>query len=99
MPRGRCGRCGKTLTVEPPWAGKAKGFTLMFEAMCLLLLRDMPVASLARFVGEQDTRLWRMLARHVDEARGYRSFRNLRTMLYFTGSHLKLPQYAPFNGK
>lgn len=69
LPRGRCGRCGKTITVEPPWAGKAKGFTLMFEAMCLLLLRDMPVASLARFVGEQDTRLWRMLARHVDEAR------------------------------
>jgi len=33
------------------------------------------------------------------KARGYRSFRNLRTMLYFTGSHLKLPQHAPFNGE
>ena len=52
LPRGRCCRCGKTVTVEPPWAGKAKGFTLMFEAMCLLLLRDMPVASVARFVGD-----------------------------------------------
>jgi len=69
LPRGRCGACGKTVTLEPPWAGKSKGFTLMFEAMCLLLLRDMPVASLARFVGEQDTRLWRMLSRHVEQAR------------------------------
>ena len=50
-------------------AGKAKGFTLMFEAMCLLLLWDLPVASVARFVGEGDTRLWQMLGRHVDEAR------------------------------
>ena len=33
------------------------------------------------------------------KARGYRSFRNLQAMLYFTGSHLKLPEYAPFNGK
>ena len=31
--------------------------------------------------------------------RGYRSFRNLPTMLSFTGSHLKLAKEAPFNGK
>jgi hypothetical protein len=33
------------------------------------------------------------------KARGYRSFRNLQAMLSFTGSHLKLPKDAPFNGK
>ena len=33
------------------------------------------------------------------KARGDRFFRNLPTMLSCTGSHLKLPQDAPFNGK
>ena len=33
------------------------------------------------------------------KARGYRSFRNLQSMLSFTGFHLKLPEYAPINGK
>jgi transposase len=69
LPRGRCPTCGKVSTVKAPWEGLTKGFTLAFEAMCLLLLRDLPVNALARFVGETDTRLWRMLQRHVDKAR------------------------------
>lgn len=40
-------------------------FTKAFEAMALLLLRQMPVAATARQLGEHDTRLWRMLKAHV----------------------------------
>jgi transposase len=69
LPRGRCATCGKVTTIQAPWEGLTKGFTLAFEAMCLLLARDLPVAALARFVGETDQRLWRMLTRHVDKAR------------------------------
>lgn len=69
LPRGRCPTCGKVSTVKAPWEGLTKHFTLAFEAMCLLLLRDLPVAALARFVGETDTRLWRLLQRHVETAR------------------------------
>ena len=36
-----------------------------FEAMALLLMRQMPVSAVARHVGETDTRLWRMLKAHV----------------------------------
>jgi transposase len=68
LPRGKCGKCGSVKTVAAPWEGLGKGFTMAFEAMCLLLLRDMPVARVAEFVGEHDTRLWRMLTKHVDKA-------------------------------
>jgi transposase len=46
----------------------SKHFTKGFEAMTLLLLREMPVAAVARYVQETDTRLWRMLKRHVEAA-------------------------------
>jgi hypothetical protein len=46
----------------------SKHFTKGFEAMALLLLREMPVAAVARHVKETDTRLWRMLKRHVEAA-------------------------------
>jgi transposase len=46
----------------------SKHFTQAFEAMTLLLLRQMPVAAVGRLVGEQDTRLWRMLKAHVEVA-------------------------------
>jgi transposase len=56
-------------TVAAPWARPGSGFTLLFEAFVLLLARQMPVATLAASVGEHDTRLWRILEHHVQEAR------------------------------
>jgi transposase len=43
-------------------------FTKGFEAMALLLLREMPVATVADLLDETDTRLWRMIFAHVDRA-------------------------------
>jgi transposase len=54
--------------VSPPWEGLSKHFTKAFEAMALLLLRQMPVSATARQVGETDKRLWRMLWAHVGAA-------------------------------
>ena len=65
LPRGQHANDGKVYRVTPPWEGLAKHFTQAFEAMVLLLLRQMPVAAVARHVGETDTRLWRMLHAHV----------------------------------
>lgn len=64
-----CGKCVRIRTISAPWEGMSKGFTLAFEAMCLLLMRDMAVKRVADFVGEHDTRLWRVLKGHVDTAR------------------------------
>ena len=70
LPRGRrvCDATSKVYRMTPPWEGLAKHFTKGFEAMVRLLLRQMPVAAVARHVGETDTRLWRMLHAHVARA-------------------------------
>jgi len=68
LPRGQRTTDGKVYRVTPPWEGLAKHFTRGFEAMVILLLRQMPVAAVARYVGETDTRLWRLLHAHVAAA-------------------------------
>jgi len=55
--------------VEVPWARTGSGFTLLFEAMVLALVKSMTVAAVARLVGEQDTRLWRVVHHYVEVAR------------------------------
>jgi transposase len=68
LPRGRRPD-GTTYRVTPPWEGLAKHFTKAFEAMALLLMRHMPIAAVARAIKETDTRLWRVMHAHVEQAR------------------------------
>jgi transposase len=68
LPRGQKATTGQVYRVLPPWEGLSKHFTQAFEAMALLLMRQMPVAAVARHVGETDTRLWRMLKAQVAAA-------------------------------
>jgi transposase len=68
VPRVRCGKCGiKTASV--PWARPDSGFTLLFEAMLMAMIPAMPVAAVARMVGEHDTRLWRVVHHYVEQGR------------------------------
>ena len=39
---------GAVRQVEPPWAGKLSGFTLLFEAFSLMLVAQMPVRAASR---------------------------------------------------
>lgn len=56
-------------TVAVPWARPESGFTLLMEAMMVMLARTgMAVAEAARMVGEYSQRLWRVLHHHVDQA-------------------------------
>ena len=71
VPRVNCGGCGLRL-VEVPWARAGSGFTLLFEALVLAMAAHMPMAAVARLIGEHDTRLWRLVRHHVDEARARR---------------------------
>jgi hypothetical protein len=43
---------GKVELIEPDWVGKLAGFTLLFEALVLMLAQQMPFAAVARIVGE-----------------------------------------------
>ena len=68
VPRVRCDKCG-IRKAHVPWARPDSGFTLLFEALLMTLVSAMPVKTVARMVGEHDTRLWRVLHHYVDQAR------------------------------
>lgn len=68
VPRIRCNKCGVRV-IDVPWARAGSGFTLLFEAYIMLLAPSMPVKRIAELVCEHDTRLWRLLQHHVNEAR------------------------------
>lgn len=67
-PRVECSRCG-IHRIAVPWARANSGFTLLFEAFVLQLVKVMPVLAAARLVGEHDTLVWRILHHYVDSAR------------------------------
>lgn len=56
-------------TVQVPWARSGSGFTLMFEAMSMLLIEsEMPVKKTAKFMGVYDNRIWRIFKYWVSRA-------------------------------
>ena len=59
---------GKVALLEPEWAGKLSGFTLLFEALVLMLARQMPFAAVARIVGESWHRVYAICAKYVELA-------------------------------
>ncbi len=54
--------------IEPDWAGKLSGFTLLFEALVLALCREMPFAAVARLVGLSWHRVAAICKRYVELA-------------------------------
>jgi transposase len=64
-----CPKCGVLLIDNIPWARRDSGFTLLFEAMIMTLVKSMPVKTVAAFVDEHDTRIWRILHHYVDQGR------------------------------
>ena len=67
VPRANCAEHGVHQS-DVPWARTGSGFTLLFEALVMLLAGQMPVSEVARVVDEQDTRLWRLIRELVEEA-------------------------------
>lgn len=59
---------GKVALVEPDWAGKLNGFTLLFEALVLMLARQMPFSAVERIVGESRHRVYAICAKYVELA-------------------------------
>jgi transposase len=67
VPRVECPEHNVRL-VAVPWARPRSGFTLLFEALVMAMVAEMPVASVAGLVGESDMRIWRIVHHYVDEA-------------------------------
>jgi transposase len=68
VPRVTCPTHG-VRQVALVWARPESGFTLLFEALLMAMLAEMPVKAVAGLVGEHDTRLWRLLHHYVEQAR------------------------------
>jgi transposase len=79
VPRADCPMHGAKLT-NVPWAAPGSGFTLLFEALVMLLARQMPVSEVARVVGEEDTRLWRLIQRLVEAAHAAKDWSAVRAI-------------------
>jgi transposase len=93
VPRVRCHEHG-VRQVAPPWAREGSGFTLLFEALAMLLMREMPVKAAARILGEQDTRLWRVLLHYVEVARSGEDFSEVSQVGIDETSHRRGHDYV-----
>jgi transposase len=94
-PRVKCEEHG-VLQAELPWAWAGSGFTLMMEAIILLMCQQMPVAEVAQMLGVHDTQLWRVLTYHVERAQAGRYWSGVKLILVDepTRSGDSLPQAA-----
>jgi hypothetical protein len=77
VPRTWCRKDG-VHQVQVPWAREGSGFTLMMEALMMLLSAEMPVDAMADLLDEHDTRLWRVLMHYVEQAHAKSDWRAVR---------------------
>lgn len=79
VPRVKCPNsgCGVKL-VQVPWARSGSGFTLLFEALVMTMVRDMPVNVSASLFAVTDKRLWRVLDSYVALARAQEDHSEVR---------------------
>jgi transposase len=71
---------GSVRLVEPDFAGRLSGFTLLFEALVLMLSQQMPFAAVARIVGESAYRCMEVCNRYVDMALGQADFSGVTSL-------------------
>jgi transposase len=81
VPRCICPEHGVT-QVNVPWSRPGSGFSLMFEGMVLMLSPHVAMKHLARYVGEHDTRLWRLVRSNVEEARSRADYSHVTRMAF-----------------
>jgi transposase len=79
VPRVKCLNAGCGVKqVQVPWARSGSGFTLLFEALVMFLVREMPVKVAAALLGEHDTRIWRVLDYYVQSARAQADYSEVK---------------------
>ncbi len=66
-PRIKCSKHG-IKAVKVPWARSRSGFTLLMDGLILELARHMAIKTIAREIGETDTRIWRVIELYVRDA-------------------------------
>ena len=94
LPRVECEE-HKVKTVKVPWARPGTGFTLLFEALVMVMGRfGMTVNAISRLMGEHDTLLWRIENHYVEEARAREDFSEVKQVGMDETSRAKGHQYV-----
>lgn len=93
VPRVQCPQ-HQVKQVSVPWARPESGFTLMFEAFVMALVREMPVAAVANLVAEHDTRLWRVVRHYVGRAHDRQDWGEVRAVAVDDTATRKGHRYA-----
>ena len=93
VPRVKCEEHG-VLQTEVPWARPESGFTLMMEAVIVLLCQQMTVSAAAAHLGETDKRLWRVLDHYVSEAHAAKDWSGVAQIMIDETSTKKGHHYA-----
>lgn len=65
---------GKVKQINPPWAGVSSGFTLLFEAFILQLVKKMTVHQVCETVGTYDAKVWNVLKSYTEECLKYSDY-------------------------
>lgn len=71
---------GAVRLVEPEFAGRLAGFTLLFEALILMLAQQMPFAAVARIVDESPYKVMQVCKRYVDLALSQADFSDVTAL-------------------
>jgi hypothetical protein len=85
---------GAVRQIEPPWAGKLSGFTLLFEALVLMLCQQMTFAAAARLVGQTRHRVAAICERYVDLALAQADFSTVHELAIDETSRARGHDYA-----
>lgn len=71
---------GEVRLVEPDWFGKLSGFTLLFEALILLMAQQMTFRGISRLVGVSVHRVMAICNRYVDLAVAQADFSEVKRL-------------------
>ena len=79
VPRAECEIC-KPHQVIVPWARELSGFTLLMDALIMLLSQNMQISQVGNVIGETDKRIWRVVEHYVAEARSNEDYSAVSTI-------------------
>lgn len=68
VPRIQIGN-GKIKQVKTSWEGAVSGFTLLFEAFIIQLVKVMPVHQICDMIGSYDAKIWKILKSDTEQCR------------------------------
>jgi transposase len=85
---------GAVRQVDPDFAGRLKGFTLLFEALILMLAQQMPFRAVGRIVGESEYRVLAVCRRYVHIAGGLADYSAVTSLAMDETSRARGQQYV-----